>query len=172
MSPRASRQPNKAKMLNDFCCAWRRGETRQQSRARKHMEQTDMADYCNLKIGRQSAQSVRGDFTYMTSPRTVGNAPRWDVRGPEANHPVHRWTLNSGAAMSRSLRRSAERPLRLTLLGTGSSAAVPNIACVTKPQTGCEACLKTLHPGGEANIRGNTGAVLRIPQPDGTEKSV
>ncbi|KAI5475376.1 hypothetical protein MNV49_001480 [Pseudohyphozyma bogoriensis] len=49
--------------------------------------------------------------------------------------------------------------LELLILGSGGSAAVPSIVCVTSPETGCQGCLATLKPGGEKNIRGNTGAV-------------
>lgn len=70
-----------------------------------------------------------------------------------------------------SLKRpAADAPVQLLVLGSGSSAAVPDISCVTSPETGCEGCLKTLSPDGCKNIRGNTGAVLRIPQTSGREK--
>ncbi|GAA6044115.1 hypothetical protein JCM8097_003218 [Rhodosporidiobolus ruineniae] len=65
-------------------------------------------------------------------------------------------------------------PLSLLLLGTGGSAAVPDIACTTSLSTGCACCLDTLSGPGRAgrkskNIRGNTGAVLRIPPELGRE---
>ncbi|KAK4046665.1 hypothetical protein OIO90_006477 [Microbotryomycetes sp. JL221] len=64
-------------------------------------------------------------------------------------------------------------PIRLTLLGTGSSSAVPDISCVTAQNgRGCETCrLAVQNPGGP-NMRANTGAILRVPQSDGTEKTI
>ena len=61
--------------------------------------------------------------------------------------------------------------LELILLGTGGSAAVPDISCVTQPRRACETCLSAIDGTvqGERNKRGNTGAVLRVPQPDGSE---
>lgn len=62
--------------------------------------------------------------------------------------------------------------MQLILLGTGSSAAVPDIACVTSQSGGCECCRKALTPEGRHNVRGNTGAILRIKQGDGSEKTI
>ena len=67
-------------------------------------------------------------------------------------------------------RPAADATVRLLVMGSGGSAAVPDIACVTSPETGCEGCLKTLKPSGIKNIRGNTGAVLRVPQSNGEER--
>ncbi|GAA6008060.1 MBL fold metallo-hydrolase [Rhodotorula paludigena] len=55
------------------------------------------------------------------------------------------------------------RRCKLLLLGTGGSAAVPDITCVTDPQNGCKCCLDTLDNPRSKNIRGNTGAVVRVP---------
>ncbi|GAA6020469.1 hypothetical protein JCM10207_000013 [Rhodosporidiobolus poonsookiae] len=64
-------------------------------------------------------------------------------------------------------RRTA--PLSLTILGSGGSAAVPDIACVTSPSTGCACCLDTVKNRRSPNVRGNTGAVLRVPPREGKE---
>ncbi|KAM0792027.1 hypothetical protein ACM66B_006254 [Microbotryomycetes sp. NB124-2] len=68
---------------------------------------------------------------------------------------------------------TSQAPLRFVLLGTGSSAAVPDISCATAPAGhSCQTCANALtYPDGP-DVRGNTGAVLRIPQADGTEKTV
>ncbi|GAA5875812.1 hypothetical protein JCM8547_005321 [Rhodosporidiobolus lusitaniae] len=75
--------------------------------------------------------------------------------------------------MSPTVRRGA--PLSLLVMGSGGSAAVPDIACVTSPSTGCACCLDTLrspHGSGEnsPNKRGNTGAVIRVPPEVGKER--
>lgn len=62
------------------------------------------------------------------------------------------------------------RPTELLVMGSGDSAALPDIACVTSPETGCACCLSTLGKAGRKNKRGNTGAVLRVPQADGSER--
>lgn len=66
-------------------------------------------------------------------------------------------------------RPAADAPLELLVLGSGSSGAVPDISCVTSPQSGCEGCLKTLSKNGAKNVRGNTGVVIRVPQTNGEE---
>lgn len=81
--------------------------------------------------------------------------------------------------MSRSRFTSAtidrSKPLSFLLLGTGGSAAVPVISCVTDLVNACACCRDTM-PGGTGlnskNRRGNTGGILRIPQLDGGEASV
>lgn len=40
---------------------------------------------------------------------------------------------------------------------------MPDIACVTDPQNGCKCCLDTVGNPRSKNIRGNTGAVVRVP---------
>ncbi|BGP20782.1 hypothetical protein JCM10213_008919 [Rhodosporidiobolus nylandii] len=69
------------------------------------------------------------------------------------------------------------KPLSLLILGSGGSAAVPDIACVTSPATGCHCCLSTLDKSdrtAQANVRGNTGAVIRVPpeKEGGEEKTI
>ncbi|GAA5846025.1 hypothetical protein JCM11251_007333 [Rhodosporidiobolus azoricus] len=68
-------------------------------------------------------------------------------------------------------------PLSLLLLGTGPSSALPYLPCITSPTPSlplsaggcCDACADTLprSEGGSGrkskNVRGNTGAVLRVP---------
>ncbi|GAA5883626.1 hypothetical protein JCM16303_004921 [Sporobolomyces ruberrimus] len=68
------------------------------------------------------------------------------------------------------------KPLSLFLLGTGGSAAVPDISCITDPANAC-ACCKDTMPGGTGmlsskNRRGNTSAILRIPQIGGGEATI
>ncbi|GAA5929342.1 MBL fold metallo-hydrolase [Sporobolomyces koalae] len=67
------------------------------------------------------------------------------------------------------------RPLSFTTLGTGGSAAVPVISCVTDPAHACAACLDTM-PGGTGaqskNRRGNTCGILTVPQKGGGEAMV
>ncbi|GAA6010385.1 hypothetical protein JCM11491_006298 [Sporobolomyces phaffii] len=67
------------------------------------------------------------------------------------------------------------KPLSLLLLGTGASSAVPLVSCVTDLETACASCRDTTSQGAGAvskNKRGNTGAVLRIPQMDGSEATI
>jgi hypothetical protein len=59
-------------------------------------------------------------------------------------------------------------PLTLTAVlgqGTGTSGALPSIACLTSPEKGCKCCRSTLDPTdplGRKNVRRNTSAILRI----------
>ncbi|KAF8323034.1 hypothetical protein DL93DRAFT_2128431 [Clavulina sp. PMI_390] len=52
----------------------------------------------------------------------------------------------------------------ILFLGTGSSAGLPYIDCLTAPadRQACETCLSTLTARGKANIRRNTSAVVRV----------
>ncbi|GAA5910604.1 hypothetical protein JCM5296_003818 [Sporobolomyces johnsonii] len=72
---------------------------------------------------------------------------------------------------------SRSKPLEFMIMGSGGSAAVPNIACTTDPAHGCACCLDTVPGGGgqgrrSKNIRGNTSGVLRVPQENGEEKTI
>ncbi|GAA5967872.1 hypothetical protein JCM21900_003820 [Sporobolomyces salmonicolor] len=63
------------------------------------------------------------------------------------------------------------------IMGSGGSAAVPDIACTTDPARGCACCLDTLPGGGgqgrrSKNITGNTSGVLRIPQENGEDETI
>ncbi|BGP43951.1 hypothetical protein JCM10449v2_008008 [Rhodotorula kratochvilovae] len=60
------------------------------------------------------------------------------------------------------------------LFGTGGSAAVPDIACTTDPAHGCKCCLDTVDHPASRNVRGNTGAVIRVPAEveGGEEKTI
>ncbi|KAM0792026.1 hypothetical protein ACM66B_006253 [Microbotryomycetes sp. NB124-2] len=61
---------------------------------------------------------------------------------------------------------SSSDDLELIFLGTGTSATVPSIQCLTDPKRGCWCCRSTLDPtnlSAKRNIRKNTSAVLRIP---------
>ncbi|KAK4046099.1 hypothetical protein OIV83_006352 [Microbotryomycetes sp. JL201] len=56
--------------------------------------------------------------------------------------------------------------LEMIFLGTGTSATVPSIQCLTDPKRGCWCCRSTLDPtnlNAKRNVRKNTSAVLRIP---------
>ncbi|GAA5982649.1 hypothetical protein JCM11641_002323 [Rhodosporidiobolus odoratus] len=71
------------------------------------------------------------------------------------------------------------KPLSITILGSGGSAAVPDIACVTAPATGCACCLDTLSAAGgkgakSPNNRGNSGAIISVPPevPGGEAKTI
>ncbi|GAA6058379.1 hypothetical protein JCM3770_006101, partial [Rhodotorula araucariae] len=70
--------------------------------------------------------------------------------------------------------RRQRRRLSLMLFGTGGSAAVPDIACTTDPAHGCKCCLDTVDKPASRNIRGNTGAVIRVPAAvnGGEEKTI
>ncbi|ORY55537.1 beta-lactamase-like protein [Leucosporidium creatinivorum] len=66
-----------------------------------------------------------------------------------------------------------DKPLRLVVLGSGGSAAVPDIACVTNPRgLGCACCMAAMTKEGKHNVRGNTGALLIVPQQDGSERNI
>ncbi|GAA5898310.1 MBL fold metallo-hydrolase [Sporobolomyces salmoneus] len=67
------------------------------------------------------------------------------------------------------------KPLSFLILGSGGSAAVPVISCVTDLANVCACCKDTIASGsGEhsKNKRGNTGGVLRIPQIGGGEATI
>lgn len=68
--------------------------------------------------------------------------------------------------------RDPHKPMSLTLFGTGGSAAVPDVACTTDPAHGCRCCLDTVGHPQSRNVRGNTGAVIRVPLESGEEKWV
>lgn len=77
-----------------------------------------------------------------------------------------------------SSRRSSSKLVELIVMGSGGSAAVPDITCVTDVEHGCEGCLRsrrlveTSDKSSERNTRGNTGAVVRIPQADGSHRVI
>ncbi|POY72085.1 hypothetical protein BMF94_4892 [Rhodotorula taiwanensis] len=58
------------------------------------------------------------------------------------------------------------REIDCLLLGTGTSGALPSVACLTSAERGCHCCRSTLEgstdPLGRKNVRRNTSAVLRI----------
>ncbi len=62
---------------------------------------------------------------------------------------------------------SSERPIEFIFLGTGTSASIPHVDCLTSPPDGrkCATCLSTLKPEGMKNKRRNTSAVIRIAAP-------
>ncbi|TNY19007.1 beta-lactamase-like protein [Rhodotorula diobovata] len=68
--------------------------------------------------------------------------------------------------------RDPHKPMSLTLFGTGGSAAVPDVACTTDPAHGCRCCLDTVGHPQSRNVRGNTGAVIRVPLESGEEKTI
>lgn len=63
-----------------------------------------------------------------------------------------------------SARKRADSPR--TVQGTGTSGALPSVACLTSAERGCHCCRSTLEgstdPLGRKNVRRNTSAVLRI----------
>ncbi|KZV63129.1 Metallo-hydrolase/oxidoreductase [Peniophora sp. CONT] len=69
---------------------------------------------------------------------------------------------------------SAGKDVELIFLGTGTSGSVPNVSCLTAPpdQPPCKTCLSTLTPAGKKNIRRNTSAIIRIPGPKDTSKTI
>ena len=50
---------------------------------------------------------------------------------------------------------AAEDPVELIFLGTGTSATLPHVDCLTAPPDAkpCLTCLSTLYPEGKKNIR-------------------
>ncbi|BGP58566.1 hypothetical protein JCM8202_002328 [Rhodotorula sphaerocarpa] len=57
------------------------------------------------------------------------------------------------------------REIDCLFLGTGTSGALPSVACLTSPDTGCKCCRSTLDkqdPHGQKNVRRNSSAILRI----------
>ncbi|KAM5537261.1 hypothetical protein V8D89_008991 [Ganoderma adspersum] len=65
-------------------------------------------------------------------------------------------------------------PVELILLGTGPSATLPHVDCLTAPPGArpCRTCLSTLTPEGRKNKRRNTSAVLRVRGRDGQPKTI
>ena len=59
-------------------------------------------------------------------------------------------------------------------LGTGTSGSLPNVSCLTAPETDtpCKTCLSTLRAEGKKNVRRNTSAVMRIEGKDGKKRYV
>jgi hypothetical protein len=64
--------------------------------------------------------------------------------------------------------------IEFIFLGTGTSGSLPNVSCLTAPEsaTPCKTCLSTLKPEGKKNIRRNTSTVMRIEGKDGEMKFV
>jgi len=64
--------------------------------------------------------------------------------------------------------------IKFIFLGTGTSGSLPNVSCLTAPEsaTPCKTCLSTLKPEGKKNIRRNTSTVMRIEGKDGKMRSV
>jgi hypothetical protein len=64
--------------------------------------------------------------------------------------------------------------IEFIFLGTGTSGSLPNVSCLTAPDSAapCKTCLSTLKPEGKKNIRRNTSTVMRIEGKDGKMKYV
>jgi phosphoribosyl 1,2-cyclic phosphodiesterase len=64
--------------------------------------------------------------------------------------------------------------IELIFLGSGTSGSLPNVSCLTAPETAtpCKTCLSTVRPDGKKNIRRNTSTVMRIEGKDGEMRSV
>ncbi|GAA6059941.1 hypothetical protein JCM10212_003081 [Sporobolomyces blumeae] len=100
-------------------------------------------------------------------------ASRWIVQ-PRTEREL---TRKMSVAHFTTETRDKSKPLSFLLMGTGSSAAVPDISCVTNPAEGCQCCLDTLPGHGgvgwkSKNRRKNTGGVLRVPQKSGREATI
>ncbi|KAM0752994.1 hypothetical protein T439DRAFT_286230 [Meredithblackwellia eburnea MCA 4105] len=113
-------------------------------------------------------------------PHPPQDQPRLPHEGPAFTVFAPGLIADSGIPLSKeridpliSLERpAANAPLELLIMGSGGSAAVPDISCLTAKDRGCEGCIKTLKPSGSKNVRGNTGAILRVPQSRGREKVI
>jgi hypothetical protein len=64
--------------------------------------------------------------------------------------------------------------IEFIFLGTGTSGSLPNVSCLTAPESDapCKTCLSTLKAEGKKNIRRNTSAVMRIEGKDGKKRCV
>ncbi|KAF8506870.1 beta-lactamase-like protein [Russula emetica] len=64
--------------------------------------------------------------------------------------------------------------IEFIFLGTGTSGSLPNVSCLTAPEsaTPCKTCLSTLKPEGKKNIRRNTSTVMRIEGKDGEMRTI
>ncbi|KAF9462236.1 beta-lactamase-like protein [Collybia nuda] len=64
--------------------------------------------------------------------------------------------------------------MELIFLGTGSSAGLPYIDCITAPpeREPCKTCLSALTPKGKRNIRRNTSAVVRLGTKEGRKATI
>ncbi|KAN0124941.1 Beta-lactamase-like protein [Russula decolorans] len=64
--------------------------------------------------------------------------------------------------------------IEFIFLGTGTSGSLPNVSCLTAPEsaTPCKTCLSTLKPEGKKNIRRNTSTVMRIEGKDGKMRTI
>ncbi|ORY93204.1 metallo-beta-lactamase family protein [Syncephalastrum racemosum] len=54
----------------------------------------------------------------------------------------------------------------VVFIGTGTSGAVPNVACLTDPKQTCQVCISSMTEAGRKNRKRNTAAVVRFRKHD------
>ncbi|KAJ2584188.1 hypothetical protein GGH95_000553 [Coemansia sp. RSA 1836] len=64
------------------------------------------------------------------------------------------------------------RVREVIFLGSGTSACIPVVPCITSNYEKCKACKLSLTPEGSKNRRRNTSLLVRIDHADGSERNV
>ncbi|KAJ2022559.1 hypothetical protein GGI06_001762 [Coemansia sp. S85] len=64
------------------------------------------------------------------------------------------------------------RVREIIFLGSGTSACIPVIPCITSDYEACKTCKLSLTPEGSKNRRRNTSLLVRIDHADGSERNI
>ncbi|KAJ2740860.1 hypothetical protein GGI20_005569 [Coemansia sp. BCRC 34301] len=67
---------------------------------------------------------------------------------------------------------AVSRVREIIFLGTGTSACIPVVPCITSNYEKCKTCKVSLTPEGSKNRRRNTSLLVRIDHADGSERNV
>jgi hypothetical protein len=122
-----------------------------------------LIDYASAKVFRPWHSSFSIYLLGFLYPRNVGNFFLSTLIS--TLDPI----MSDNPTLSDSVRSS---PIEFIFLGTGTSGSLPNVSCLTAPESHvpCKTCLSTLKPEGKKNIRRNTSAVMRIDGKDGKKR--
>ncbi|KAJ2864444.1 hypothetical protein GGH94_002896 [Coemansia aciculifera] len=67
---------------------------------------------------------------------------------------------------------AVSRVREVIFLGSGTSACIPVVPCITSNYEKCKACKISLTPEGSKNRRRNTSLLVRIDHADGRERNI
>ncbi|KAJ2111097.1 hypothetical protein IW146_005607 [Coemansia sp. RSA 922] len=67
---------------------------------------------------------------------------------------------------------AVSRVREVIFLGSGTSACIPVVPCITSNYEGCKTCKLSLTPEGSKNRRRNTSLLVRIDHADGRERNI